>query len=282
MFLWGLNVEKKKPHLTLCVWLTAVSSYGRVGFINVNSSLSTGHIQSPVGQNVHQSLQWLTDGQTIVCFHSLPPSCDGFYKLMFLFIVEDLDLLTSVIARGEGGGDSWSTCIQDLLVNVPSLALSHSYIQSMIVCDEMFVTFSSLFHSGLDLKKYFWHPHPHLAHQPSPLHRWVISCWQAEGNYPGVSAERNATALHSTCLFQSSLKPPTEMRAESQTVSLYLADPRCTRSSPLIHSTLYLKAFTLSNHYCDVLLYCVLLLLRCSISVYNPRCLSFCCDYFFF
>lgn len=95
--------EKKKP-IWPCVWLTAVSSYGRVGFINVNSSLSTGHIQSPVGQNVHQSLQWLTDGQTIVCFHSLPPSCDGFYKLMFLFIVEDLDLLTSVIARGEGGG----------------------------------------------------------------------------------------------------------------------------------------------------------------------------------
>lgn len=90
---------RKKNPIWPCVWLTAVSSYGRVGFINVNSSLSTGHIQSPVGQNVHQSLQWLTDGQTIVCFHSLPPSCDGFYKLMFLFIVEDLDLLTSVMGE---------------------------------------------------------------------------------------------------------------------------------------------------------------------------------------
>lgn len=269
---------EKKTHLTLCVWLTAVSSYGRVGFINVNSSLSTGHIQSPVGQNVHQSLQWLTDGQTIVCFHSLPPSCDGFYKLMFLFIVEDLDLLTSVIARGGRFlvhlyPRSAGKC--PVFGSFPFLHTVHDCLRR-----KMFVTFSSLFHSGLDLKKYFWHPH--LAHQPSPLHRWVISCWQAEGNYPGVSAERNATAVHSTCLFQSSLKPPTEMRAESQTVSLYLADPRCTRSSPLIHSTLYLKAFTLSNHYCDVLLYCVLLLLCCSISVYNPRCLSFCCDYFFF
>lgn len=42
----------------------------------------------------------------------------------------------------------------------------------------------------------------HLVHQPSLLHWWMISRWQAKGYYNGFRAKRNATALHSRCLFK--------------------------------------------------------------------------------
>lgn len=143
-------MEKKKPHLTLCM-IDSCELIWESGLHQCQQfTVNRTHPESCWTER--PSITAVIDGWTNHCLFLLSSSELRWFLQTDVFIHCRRPGPSDIC---NGGGDSWSICIQDLLVNVPSLALSHSYIQSMIVCDEMFVTFSSLFHSGLDLKKYF-------------------------------------------------------------------------------------------------------------------------------